>query len=207
MILIIDNYDSFTYNLYQYVGEILEKSAPLGYQVKVVRNDKITVKDMAHMDLDGIILSPGPGTPENSGVCIDVIKEYTGKIPILGICLGHQAIGYAFGGNVIRAQNIKHGKTSDIKHNGKDLFENIDSPLKVMRYHSLIVEKDTFPKELEITAESLDDGVVMGLRHRDYDIYGLQFHPESIITDQGKTMIKNFVEVICNVKGSNKEIK
>lgn len=211
MILIIDNYDSFTYNLYQYVGEILEREkmdAPRGNtSLKVIRNDKITIEDIANMDLEGIILSPGPGTPENSGICVDVIKKYGGKIPIMGICLGHQAIGYAYGGNIVRAENIKHGKTSYIKHNGEGLFKNVNNPLEVMRYHSLVVEKENFPKELMITAESLDDGVVMALKHRDYDIYGLQFHPESIITEQGKIMIKNFVEVICNVKGSNSKDK
>lgn len=204
MILIIDNYDSFTYNLYQYIGEIL---APQGCEVKVVRNDKIKVEDIENMDLDGIILSPGPGTPEKAGICVDVIKMYGGKIPILGICLGHQAIGYAYGGNIVRAENIKHGKTSDIKHNSEGMFKGINNPLKVMRYHSLVVDKNTFPKDLTITAESLDDGVVMALKHNKYDIYGLQFHPESIITEQGKIMIKNFVEGICNVKGSNKENK
>ena len=149
MILIIDNYDSFTYNLYQYIGEIYK-------DIKVVRNDEITVEDIDNMkNLEGIIISPGPGTPENAGICIDVIKKFAGKVPILGICLGHQAIGDAFGGNVVRAENIKHGKTSIIKHNGEGLFKGVKNPLEVMRYHSLVVEKDTFPKELEITAESL----------------------------------------------------
>ncbi|MDF2503827.1 aminodeoxychorismate/anthranilate synthase component II [Clostridium sp.] len=200
MILIIDNYDSFTYNLYQYIGEIYT-------DIKVVRNDEIKAEDIESMDVEGIILSPGPGTPEKAGICVEVIKRYGSKIPILGICLGHQAIGYAYGGNIVRAKNIKHGKTSDIKHNGEDMFQNVSNPIKVMRYHSLVVDKETFPKELTITAESLDDGVIMGLKHKKYDVYGLQFHPESIITEQGKVMIKNFVEGICNVTGSNKENK
>ncbi|WP_010234742.1 anthranilate synthase component II [Clostridium arbusti] len=200
MILIIDNYDSFTYNLYQYIGEIYT-------DIKVVRNDEIKAEDIERMDVEGIILSPGPGTPEKAGICVEVIKRYGSKIPILGICLGHQAIGYAYGGNIVRTKNIKHGKTSDIKHNGEDMFENVSNPVKVMRYHSLVVDKETFPKELTITAESLDDGVIMGLKHKKYDVYGLQFHPESIITEQGKVMIKNFVEGICNVTGSNKENK
>lgn len=197
MILIIDNYDSFTYNLYQYIGEIYT-------DIKVVRNDKITVEAIGDIkNLEGIIISPGPGTPEDAGICIDVIKEFAGKIPLLGICLGHQAMGEAFGGDVVRAENIKHGKTSIIKHNGEGLFKGVKNPLEVMRYHSLVVKKDTFPKELEITAESLDDNVIMGLKHREYEVYGLQFHPESIITEDGKKMIKNFVEEICHVKGSN----
>jgi anthranilate synthase component 2 len=200
LILIIDNYDSFTYNLYQYIGEIYT-------DIKVVRNDEIKAEDIESMDVEGIILSPGPGTPEKAGICVEVIKRYGSKIPILGICLGHQAIGYAYGGNIVRAKNIKHGKTSDIKHNGEDMFQNVSNPVKVMRYHSLVVDKETFPKELTITAESLDDGVIMGLKHKKYDVYGLQFHPESIITEQGKVMIKNFVEGICNVTGSNKENK
>lgn len=197
MILIIDNYDSFTYNLYQYIGEIYT-------DIKVVRNDEIQVEDIGNINnLDGIILSPGPGTPEKAGICVDVVKKYGDKIPILGICLGHQAIGYAFGGDIVRAEQIKHGKTSDIKHNGEGLFKNIKKPLEVMRYHSLIVDKNKLPEELEITAESLDDNVIMGLKHKKYEIYGLQFHPESIITEEGKKMIKNFVEGICNVKGCN----
>ncbi len=195
MILILDNYDSFTYNLYQYIGEIYTNMV-------VVRNDKITIEEIEKMDLEGIIISPGPGTPDKAGICIDVIKYFAGKVPILGICLGHQAIGYAFGGRVIRAENIKHGKTSMIEHNGEGLFKGIKNPLEVMRYHSLIVDKTTFPKELEITSVSLDDKVVMGLRHKEYKIYGLQFHPESIITEEGKSMIKNFVEGICNATGS-----
>ena len=199
MILIIDNYDSFTYNLYQYVGEIYE-------DILVKRNDEITLDEIDNLKPQGIILSPGPGVPEKAGICVDVIKTFERKVPILGICLGHQAIGYAYGGNVVRAKNIMHGKTSHIKHYGEGLFKGVKKPLEVMRYHSLVVEKETFPKELVITAESLDDGVVMALKHRKYDVYGLQFHPESIKTEDGKIMIKNFLEGICHVTGCNKKI-
>jgi anthranilate synthase component 2 len=199
LILIIDNYDSFTYNLYQYVGEIYE-------DILVKRNDEITLDEIDNLKPQGIILSPGPGVPEKAGICVDVIKTFERKVPILGICLGHQAIGYAYGGNVVRAKNIMHGKTSHIKHYGEGLFKGVKKPLEVMRYHSLVVEKETFPKELVITAESLDDGVVMALKHRKYDVYGLQFHPESIKTEDGKIMIKNFLEGICHVTGCNKKI-
>lgn len=197
MILIIDNYDSFTYNLYQYIGEIYT-------DMKVVRNDEIKAEDIGNIkNLEGIIISPGPGTPEKAGICVEVIRKYAAKVPILGICLGHQAIGYAFGGKIVRAQYIKHGKTSKIKHDGKNLFKNIKAPLEVMRYHSLIVDKVSLPQELQITAESLDDNVIMGLKHKKYKVYGLQFHPESIITEEGKKIIKNFVEGICNVTRCN----
>jgi anthranilate synthase component 2 len=199
VILIIDNYDSFTYNLYQYVGEIYE-------DILVKRNDEITLEEIDKLKPEGIILSPGPGVPQNAGICVEVIKTFQGKVPILGICLGHQAIGYAYGGNVVRAKNIMHGKTSNIKHDGTGLFKGVKNPLEVMRYHSLVVDKEAFPKELVITAESLDDGVVMALKHMDYEVYGLQFHPESIKTEDGKIMIKNFLEVICNVTGSDKKI-
>jgi anthranilate synthase component 2 len=199
VILIIDNYDSFTYNLYQYVGEIYE-------DILVKRNDEITLEEIDKLKPEGIILSPGPGVPQNAGICVEAIKTFQGKVPILGICLGHQAIGYAYGGSVVRAKNIMHGKTSNIKHDGTGLFKGVKSPLEVMRYHSLVVDKEAFPKELVITAESLDDGVVMALKHRDYEVYGLQFHPESIKTEDGKIMIKNFLEVICNVTASNKKI-
>ncbi len=195
MILIIDNYDSFTYNLYQYIGEIYD-------DVKVVRNDDVTVEDVRNLCPEGIVLSPGPGRPENSGVCIDVIKKLGNSIPILGICLGHQAIGCAFGGNVVRAKEIMHGKVSTVTHDGKGLFKGIKNPLTVMRYHSLIVEKESLPEELEETCET-QDGVIMGLKHKTYPVYGLQFHPESILTEEGKNIIRNFLEEICHVKGSN----
>ena len=195
MILIIDNYDSFTYNLYQYVGEVYE-------DVKVLRNDKFTIEELKRLPLKGIIISPGPGRPENAGLCIEVIKAFEGVIPILGICLGHQAIGHAYGGKVINAPEIKHGKTSIIKHNGEDLFKDLNVNLKIMRYHSLIVERCTLPEVLSVTAET-EDGLIMGIKHKKLPVYGLQYHPESIFTEGGKTIVKNFVEVICNAKNGN----
>lgn len=196
MILIIDNYDSFTYNLYQYIGEIYK-------DIKVIRNDEITVSDIKKMNLEGIILSPGPGVPEKAGICVEVIKEFAGKVPILGICLGHQAIGYAYGGKIIRAEVIKHGKTSMIKHQGDKLFKSINNVFNVMRYHSLVVDQNTFPEELLVTSKSLDDDVIMSMKHKQYEVYGVQFHPESIFTEQGKDIIKNFLEGICCVTGGN----
>ena len=198
MILLIDNYDSFTYNLYQYIGEIYE-------DIKVVRNDEISIEEIRKMDLEGIVLSPGPGVPENAGVCVEVIKEFGDKIPILGICLGHQAIGYAYGAKVIRADMVRHGKTSKIKHSGDKLFKNIESVISVMRYHSLIVDEDTLPAELAVIARSLDDGAIMALKHKDYEVYGVQFHPESIFTENGKDIIKKFLEEVCHVTGGNKK--
>jgi len=196
LILIIDNYDSFTYNLYQYIGEIYK-------DIKVIRNDEITVKDISKMSLEGIILSPGPGVPEKAGICVEVIKEFAGKVPILGICLGHQAIGYAYGGKIIRAEVVKHGKTSMVKHHGDKLFKSINNEFNVMRYHSLVVDQNTFPEELLVTSKSLDDDVIMSMKHKQYEVYGVQFHPESIFTEQGKDIIKNFLEGICCVTGSN----
>lgn len=196
MILLIDNYDSFTYNLYQYIGEIYEN-------IKVVRNDEISLEDVGKLNPEGIILSPGPGIPENAGICIDTIKSFGGKIPILGICLGHQAIGCAYGGKVVRANNIMHGKTCKISIKQNKLFEDLENCMTVMRYHSLVIEKNTFPAELIITGESLDDGEIMAIKHKKYEVYGLQFHPESILTENGKVMIKNFVKEICNVTGNN----
>lgn len=195
MLLIIDNYDSFTYNLYQYIGEIYG-------EIEVERNDRISLKDIEKMGTSGIILSPGPGRPENAGICVEIIKEFGGKVPILGICLGHQAIGHAYGGDIIKAEVIKHGKTSLAYHDGCHLFKGIKTPIEVMRYHSLVVDRRTLPKELVVTAET-SDGVIMGLRHKDYPVYGLQFHPESILTEQGKEIIRNFVEVTGNASGSN----
>lgn len=195
MIIIIDNYDSFTYNLYQYVGEMY-------CDISVVRNNAITLNDIKAINPKGIILSPGPGRPENAGICVDVIKTFGANIPILGICLGHQAIGYAYGGKIIMADAIKHGKTSITRHDGKGIFEGIKNPIETMRYHSLIVDSNTLPDELIVTAQT-DNGVIMGLKHRKYPVYGLQFHPESVLTEQGKAIIKNFVEGICNVTGSN----
>jgi anthranilate synthase component 2 len=193
VILIIDNYDSFTYNLYQYIGEIYRN-------IKVVRNDEIIEEELTDMKLEGIILSPGPGVPEDAGICVDVVKRYEGKVPILGICLGHQAIGYAYGCNIIRAKTIKHGKTSQINHEDDKLFKNIKNNINIMRYHSLIVDEETMPEELKVIAKSLDDNVVMALKHKNYDTYGVQFHPESIFTEQGKDIIKNFIVEICGIK-------
>jgi len=171
MILLIDNYDSFTYNLYQYIGEIYE-------DIKVFRNDKISLDEIERLNPDGIILSPGPGIPENAGICIEVVKKFGGKIPILGICLGHQAIGCAYGGKVVRANNIMHGKTSEISIVQNKLFKNLENSINVMRYHSLIIEKNTLPEELEVTAESLDDKEIMAVKHREYEVYGLHSYRE-----------------------------
>jgi len=192
MILMIDNYDSFTYNLYQYVGEIYK-------DIKVVRNDKVTIQDIKNMDLEGIIISPGPGTPDDAGISVEVIRSFAGIVPVLGICLGHQSIAKAFGGEVVGADKIMHGKTSMIKHNGEELFEGMKNPLKVMRYHSLIADKEKLPECLKVTAET-EDGVIMGIKHIKYKVYGLQFHPESYFTECGRDIIKNFLGGICNVK-------
>lgn len=192
MILMIDNYDSFTYNLYQYVGEIYK-------DIKVVRNDKVTIQDIKKIDLEGIIISPGPGTPDDAGISVEVIKSFAGTVPILGICLGHQSIAKAFGGEVVGADKIMHGKTSIIKHNGEELFYGLKNPLKVMRYHSLIADKEKLPASLKVTAET-EDGVIMGIKHVKYKVYGLQFHPESYFTESGRDLIKNFLGGVCNVK-------
>lgn len=189
MIVLIDNYDSFTYNLYQYIGEFAE--------VKIFRNDEITVDELKEIKPDGIVISPGPGRPEDSGVSIDVIKKFGDEIPVLGICLGHQAIGVAFGGNVVRAKEIYHGKSSIIQVRGNDIFEGIGRKVEVMRYHSLIIDRSTLPKELEIIAETVEDNIIMGVKHKNKKIYGIQFHPESVFTSKGKRMIRNFVEGIC----------
>jgi len=187
MILLIDNYDSFTYNLYQYVAE-------LGYEVKVIRNDEIPVEEIGKLNPTHIILSPGPGTPKEAGMTLDVIKMYKGKIPLLGVCLGHQSIGEAFGGDVVHAPVLMHGKTSMIFHNGKGVFLNLPSPYRATRYHSLIVKEETLPSELEITART-DDGLIMGLKHKTLNIHGVQFHPESILTEHGKPLLRNFLEI------------
>lgn len=186
MILLIDNFDSFTYNLYQYLGE-------LGEVITVYRNNQIGLEEIKKLNPKAIILSPGPGKPEDAGICIELIKAYHRQIPILGICLGHQAIGAAFGCEIRKAHVIKHGKTSMITHNDKGVFSYLPSPLEVMRYHSLTIERTSLPKELEFTAIAMDDGEIMGINHRDYPVYGLQFHPESIGTPTGKQMLKNFL--------------
>lgn len=189
MIFVLDNYDSFTYNLVQYIGE-------LGHEVVVRRNDQVTLKEIEALQPERIVISPGPCTPQEAGISIDLIKHFAGKVPILGVCLGHQAIGAAFGGSVIRAANLMHGKTSEVEHDGKTIFRDIPSPMTATRYHSLIVEEDSLPDELEISATCRDrDGsrVIMGLRHRKYHIEGVQFHPESVLTGHGKQMVGNFL--------------
>ncbi|AFS70037.1 MULTISPECIES: aminodeoxychorismate/anthranilate synthase component II [Exiguobacterium] len=185
MIVLIDNYDSFTYNLYQY--------AAVYDDIEVIRNDAINVQAIADLRPSGIILSPGPGNPTDAGICLDVIHAYSGKIPILGVCLGHQAIGQAFGGQVIEAPEIRHGKTSTIRQSGR-LFTGLPEQLDVMRYHSLIVERTTLPDVLTITAET-EDGTIMALEHREHPTYGIQFHPESIGTPDGQQMIQRFIEL------------
>lgn len=198
MILIIDNYDSFTYNLYQYIGEIYK-------DIRVCRNDEISLKEIENMKPEGVVISPGPGIPEDSGVCVEFIKKFRGEIPILGICLGHQAIASAYGGKIKRAPIIKHGKCSLIKHEKNKLFSGVKEYFNVMRYHSLIIDENNLPKDLIVTAKSLDDGVIMAVEHEEYKVYGVQFHPESLVTEFGKTIIKNFLEGICNVTTSSKE--
>jgi len=185
MILVIDNYDSFTFNLVQYLGEI-------GEDIVVRRNDEMTVRDIEELAPDRILISPGPCTPNEAGISLDLVRHFQGKIPILGVCLGHQTIGQAFGGEVIRADNLMHGKTSPIYHDGKTIFQNIPSPFTATRYHSLIVRRETLPDCLEISAETAE-GEIMGLRHKEFPIEGVQFHPESIITDHGMQILRNFV--------------
>lgn len=185
MILVIDNYDSFTYNLVQYLGE-------LGEEVVVRRNDEIDLEGITALSPDHILISPGPCTPNEAGITLEVIERFKGEIPIFGVCLGHQAIGQAFGGKVIRAERLMHGKTSPIHHQGESVFAGMPSPFTATRYHSLIVERETLPDCLEITAETAE-GEIMGLRHRQYAVEGVQFHPESIITDHGHQMLRNFL--------------
>jgi anthranilate synthase/aminodeoxychorismate synthase-like glutamine amidotransferase len=185
MILLIDNYDSFTYNLAQYLGQ-------LGQKLEVHRNDQITLDEIAAKKPDRIVISPGPGVPEDAGICVDVIRRFGGKVPLLGVCLGHQAIGYAFGGRVIRAPAIMHGKTSRIHHDRKTIFRKLPQDFVATRYHSLIVEKKSLPQGLEISAET-SDGLIMGLRHPKLGIEGVQFHPESVLTEVGMQMLRNFL--------------
>lgn len=187
MILLIDNYDSFTFNLYQYFGIFTD-------DIRVVRNDKITVEEIRRLKPSAIVLSPGPKSPAEAGVCVDVVRSFYKEIPILGICLGHQSIGYAFNATVSYAKKLYHGKQSGIVHDGMGIFEGIPSPLKVARYHSLAVYEETLPKELEVCART-EDGEVMAIRHKAYPVFGLQFHPESIYTDYGKRMIENFLNL------------
>lgn len=186
MILMIDNYDSFTYNLVQYFEE-------LGAKVKVYRNDKISLAEIAKLNPEGIVISPGPCTPNEAGISMEVIENFSGKIPLLGVCLGHQSIAQVFGGKVIRAKNVMHGKTSEIFHQGQGVLKNLPNPFIATRYHSLIVEKKSLPDCLEVTAET-KAGEIMALRHKKYFVEGVQFHPESILTEVGKDLLKNFLD-------------
>ena len=187
MVLVLDNYDSFTYNLVQYLGE-------LGADVTVVRNDAGTIDSIANSGVDRIVISPGPGRPEDAGVTMEVIRELGPRMPILGVCLGHQALGAVFGGSVIRASVPMHGKTSTIEHNGRGVFSGLTAPFLASRYHSLVVAEEGLPQELEITARTREDRTIMGLRHRQYPIHGVQFHPESILTSEGRRILRNFLE-------------
>ena len=193
MILIIDNYDSFTYNLVQYIGEI-------NSNLKVVKNDDFSINEIVGMNPERIIISPGPGTPLQSGISVDIIKSFMNKVPILGICLGHQAISIAFGGEVEYANEVVHGKSCEISHYGSIIFDSVPNKFKATRYHSLVINKDTLPKELKINAISLD-GLIMGIEHIFLPIYGVQFHPESIVTEYGKKIIENFIKY-KNINGS-----
>ena len=186
MILMIDNYDSFTYNLVQYLGE-------MGQELKVFRNDKITIGEIEALAPDRIVISPGPCTPKEAGISVDCVKHFAGKIPIVGVCLGHQSIGYAFGGEVVRADRLMHGKTSMIHHDGDGIFRGLPNPFEATRYHSLVVRRETMPECLKITAET-DQREVMGIRHREFRVEGVQFHPESILTQHGKELLANFVK-------------
>ena len=186
MILVIDNYDSFTYNLVQYLGE-------LGADLVVYRNDQISLEKIDDMAPEMIVISPGPCTPNEAGISVALVQRFAGEIPILGVCLGHQSIGQAFGGKIVGAPTIMHGKVSEINHRGQSIFQGLPEPFIATRYHSLIVERDSLPNCLEITAET-DDGVIMGLRHRDFAVDGVQFHPESILTGEGKNLLQNFLD-------------
>jgi len=187
VILLLDNYDSFTYNLAQYLGE-------LGCQVEVHRNDRISVEQIAQRKPERIVISPGPCTPQEAGICVELIRKLAGKIPILGVCLGHQAIGAAFGGKIIRAPKLFHGKTSQIRHDGSGVFRGLPNPFTATRYHSLIVERKSLPRELQVTAET-EDNIIMGMQHREYPLMGVQFHPESVLTESGKQLLKNFLSL------------
>ncbi len=191
MVFVLDNYDSFTYNLVQYLGE-------LGPEVEVRRNDQVTVDEIEAMHPERILISPGPCTPQEAGISIDLIRHFAGKVPLLGVCLGHQAIGAAFGGQVVRAKTLMHGKTSRVEHDGKTIFRGLSSPMTATRYHSLIVSDDALTPDLEVSAWTTDkDGtrVIMGLRHRRFPVEGVQFHPESVLTDEGKKLVQNFLKI------------
>jgi len=186
MLLMIDNYDSFTYNLVQYLGE-------LGADIEVFRNDKITVEEIAELDPKRIVISPGPCTPNEAGISVEVIRRFAGRVPLLGVCLGHQSLAFAFGGEIIRADRLMHGKTSLVKHDNRTIFQGLPNPFEATRYHSLIVNKDTLPGDFEISAETAD-GEIMGLRHLPTGAEGVQFHPESILTKSGMNLLRNFLE-------------
>jgi anthranilate synthase/aminodeoxychorismate synthase-like glutamine amidotransferase len=191
VIFVLDNYDSFTYNLVQYLGE-------LGAEVEVRRNDEVSVGEIEAMRPERIVVSPGPCTPQDAGISIELIRHFAGKVPLLGVCLGHQAIGAAFGGEVVRAKNLMHGKTSAVEHDGRTIFRGLDSPMTATRYHSLIVREEGLPRDLEVSAWTRDqDGtrVIMGLRHRKLPVEGVQFHPESVLTNEGKKLVANFLEL------------
>jgi len=197
LIFVLDNYDSFTYNLVQYIGE-------LGGQVEVRRNDQVTVNQVEDMNPERIVVSPGPCTPDEAGISIDLIRHFAGKVPVLGVCLGHQAIGEAFGGNVVRAAHLMHGKTSPVMHDNRTVFQGLPMPMTATRYHSLIVEEKNLPAELEVSAWTTEkDGTrtIMGLRHRRFAVEGVQFHPESVLTDAGKKLVGNFLEQRSAVRG------
>ncbi|RZS84005.1 aminodeoxychorismate/anthranilate synthase component II [Pigmentiphaga kullae] len=187
MLLMLDNYDSFTYNLVQYFGE-------LGADVRVYRNDQITLDEIAALAPERICVSPGPCSPAEAGISVPLIQAYAGKVPILGVCLGHQSIGAAFGGKIVRARQIMHGKTSALTHTGSDVFRDLPSPYTVIRYHSLAIERDSLPDCLEVTAQT-DDGEIMGVRHRSLPVYGVQFHPESVLSEHGHALLRNFLQL------------
>ena len=193
MILVIDNYDSFTYNLVQYLGE-LGVDLPVARAIEVARNDRITIEEIERLSPERIVLSPGPCTPDDAGITLDVIRHFAGKVPLLGVCLGHQAMGQVFGGRVVRAPYLMHGKTSQILHDGRTVFEGVENPFTATRYHSLIVDRASVPPALEVSATT-SDGLVMGLRHREFICEGVQFHPESIMTAAGKRLLGNFLKL------------
>jgi anthranilate synthase component 2 len=195
VILVIDNYDSFTYNLVQYLGE-LATDFPVANDIRIVRNDKITVDEIKTLNPDAIVISPGPGRPEDAGISLDAIAQFGEKLPILGVCLGHQSIGQVFGGKIVSAPELMHGKTSQVSHQGIGIFQGLENPLTATRYHSLVIERETCPEVLEITAW-VEDGTIMGVRHRNYPhIQGVQFHPESVLTSLGKELLRNFLRTL-----------
>ena len=187
MVLVIDNYDSFTYNLVQYLGE-------LGADLLVKRNDELSLENIGAIQPDRIVISPGPGRPEAAGVCVGTVRRYGPSIPILGVCLGHQAVGYAFGAMIVSAPVLVHGKSSEIQHDGRGVFRGIASPFSAGRYHSLVVSAEAFPEDLEVVARTIDGSAIMGIRHRTWPVHGVQFHPESVLTDVGKALLRNFLE-------------